>query len=253
MFCKKCGKQMEENWSVCPECGEPVKESNMINVNDNENKKKKKKPIYKKWWFWVVIIVLGSMLMFGGEDDSETNDTNSDIKTESAETADDKAESTETTNTEKSVAVEKYKWIAQNADPEFTISEKSINFIKEHSNFFPGNESIQGAISDFVDEEITYAHLTKNMSKYGDKLISIYGEVTDITETEDGEITTVYVMDYDGNVYVLYYLGTLDNVFEGTYIFAYALPVAIITYENMGGFYTEAVVGAACYVEEPVS
>ncbi len=243
MFCKKCGKQMEENWSVCPECGEPVKESNIINVSDNGKNKKAKKPIFKKWWFWVVIIVLGSMLMFGGEDDSETNDTNSDIKTES----------TETTNTEKSDAVEKYEWIAQNADPEFVISEKSINFIKEHSNFFPGNESIQGAISDFVDWEITHAHLTKSMSKYGDKLISVNGDVIDIEESEDGEITYVHVVDYDGNDYVLYYLGSLDNVFEDTYICAYALPVAIITFENMGGSYTEAVVGAACYVEEPVS
>ena len=253
MFCKKCGKQMEENWSVCPECGEPVKESNIINVSDNGRNKKAKKPIFKKWWFWVAIIVLGSMLMFGGEDDRETNDTNSDIKTESTETADDKTESTEKTNTEKSDAVEKYKWIAQNADPEFEISEKSINFIKEHSNFFPGNENIQGAISDFVDEEITYAHLAKSMSKYGDKLITVYGEVVDINESEDGEITEVHVMDYDGNSYVLYYLGTLDNVFEETYIYAYALPFAIITFENMGGTYTEAVAGAACYVEEPVS
>lgn len=253
MFCKKCGKQMEENWSVCPECGEPVKENNIINASDNGNNKKVKKPIFKKWWFWVVIVVLGSVLMFSDGDESESNDTNSDTKTESTETVDTKTENTEITDTEKSDAVEKYKWIAQNANPEFVILEKSINYIKEHSNFFPGNESIQGAISDFVDWEITYAHLTKSMSKYGDKLISLYGEVTDIEESEDGEITTVYVMDYDGNVYMLYYLGTLDNVFAGTYISAYALPVAIITYENMGGFYTEAVVGAACYVEEPVS
>ena len=248
MFCKKCGKQIEEKWTVCPECGEPVKEGNLATVNDNGNSKKVKKPIYKKWWFWVVVVILGSTLLFGGEDDSETNDTNSDIKTESTETADDKTESTE-----KSDAVEKYKWIAENADPQFVIPDKSVKFIKEHSNFFPGNENIKGAISDFVDDQITYAHLTKNMSKYGDKLISVNGDVIDIEESEDGEITILHVLDYEGNSYMLYYLGTLDNVFEDTYISAYALPVAIITFENMGGSYTEAVVGAACYVEEPVS
>ena len=253
MFCKRCGKQMEENWSVCPECGEPVKESTITNVAENENNRKMKKPIFKRWWFWIIIIVLASVLLFGGGDDSELNNTNSDTKTESAEAEKTKTEDTEIKDTKENGAVEKYKWIAQNADPEFEISEKSINFIKEHLNFFPGNESIQGAISDFVDWDITYAHLTKSMSKYGDKLIWIGGDVIDIEESEDGELTTVHVVDYDGNSYVLYYLGTLDNVFEDTYISAYALPVAIITFENMGGSYTEAVVGAACYVEEPVS
>ena len=243
MFCKKCGKQLEDNWSVCPECGELVKESNVIDGGDKEKSKKIKKPIFKKWWFWVAIIALASAILFSGEDDSETKDTTSDIQTEKAQTGE----------IQKNDAVEKYKWIAQNADPEFTIPEKSINFIKEHSNFFPGNESIQGAISDFVDEEITYAHLAKSMSKYGDKLIWVGGDVIDIEESEDGELTTVHVVDYDWNSYILYFLGTLDNVFEDTYISAYALPVAIITFENMGGSYTEAVVGAACYVEEPVS
>lgn len=243
MFCKKCGKQMEDNWSICPECGEPVNESNGGNVVKNADIKKKKAPIFKRWWFWIIIVVLGSLFIFGVGDESESNDNTSNTKPESAEVAD-------AGNTD---AVEIYEWIAENDDPAFTISEKSINFIKEHPDFFPGSENIEGAISDFVDEEITYAHLTKSMSKYGDKLISIYGEVIDIEESEGGEITYIHILDYDGNSYVLYYLGTLDNVLEETYVYAYALPFAITSFENMEATYTEAVIGAACYVGELVS
>ena len=241
MFCKKCGKQMEDNWAICPECGEPVNGSNMENVVKDVDSKKKKKPIFKRWWFWIVIVVLGCMFMFGGGDESNEN------------TSETKSESAETTDTGNVDAVEIYEWIAENDDPAFTISEKSINFIKEHPDFFPGSEDIEGAISDFVDEEITYAHLTKSMSKYGDKLISVYGEVIDIEESEDGEITYMHIVDYDGNSYVLYYLGTLDNVFEESYVYVYALPFAITSFENMEATYTEAVTGAACYVGEPVS
>lgn len=24
MFCRKCGKELEDNWKSCPYCGEPV-------------------------------------------------------------------------------------------------------------------------------------------------------------------------------------------------------------------------------------
>ena len=234
---------MEDNWAVCPECGEPVNESNEANVVNNvdsKKQKKQKKPIFKKWWFWVVIVILGCAFLFGGEEESEMKDSDSETKTESVGTKD----------TEKTDAAEIYELIAENDDPAFTISEKSLNFINEHPDFFPGNENIEGAISDFVDEEITYAHLTKNMSKYGDKLISVYGEVIDIEESEDGEITYIHVLDDDGNSCVLYYLGTLENVFEESYIYVYALPFAITSFENMEATYTEAVTGAACYVGE---
>lgn len=41
MFCKKCGKEIDEEIKVCPYCGEKMG--------------KKKRPVYKKWWFWVLM------------------------------------------------------------------------------------------------------------------------------------------------------------------------------------------------------
>lgn len=243
---------MEDSWQICPECGEPVNESNVETPIKKEQDQKKKKPIFKRWWFWVVIVVLSSAILFSGEDTSEINDNTSETQ-ESKETTNEKSENVETSDKSDTGVVEKYKLIAKNNDPAFEISEKSIEFINEHPNFFPGSENIQGAISDFVDNEITFAHLTKNISKYGDGLVSVYGVVIDIEESEDGDVTYMHILDYDENSYVLYYLGTLEEVFEDSEVYVYALPFALTTFENMDATYTEAVVGAACFVGEPYS
>ena len=47
MNCKKCGKQIEDGFNNCPNCGESV-----------AAKTKQKKPIFKKWWFWLIIAVV---------------------------------------------------------------------------------------------------------------------------------------------------------------------------------------------------
>ncbi len=244
---------MEDTWMVCPECGEQVNGSNVESVIKNEQNKKQKKSILKRWWFWVIIVVLSSTILFSGEDTSEINDNTSETQTESKETSDEKSGNTEVADKSETDVVEKYKWIAKNDDPSFEIPEKSIEFMNEHPNFFPGSENIQGAISDFVDEQITFAHLTKNISKYGDGLVSVYGVVIDIEESEDGDVTYMHILDYDGNSYVLYYLGTLEDVFEESEVYVYALPFALTTFENMDATYTEAVTGAACFVGEPYS
>ncbi len=43
MFCKNCGKEMDEKAVICVSCGHAVE-------------KKEKKKFYKKWWFWVIIV-----------------------------------------------------------------------------------------------------------------------------------------------------------------------------------------------------
>lgn len=50
MFCRKCGKELEDNWIQCPYCGE--------SVNEKSEVEKKRQPIYKKWWFFGIIIVI---------------------------------------------------------------------------------------------------------------------------------------------------------------------------------------------------
>ena len=106
-------------------------------------------------------------------------------------------------------------------------------------------------MSDYVDYEVTYQHITKSPSKYNDKLISVSGTVIDCyeEECEYGTITYVQVVDdYNGSSYCLYYWGSLENVFENNWVWGYMLPFDVTTFDNMGGYRTEAVVGAACYI-----
>lgn len=220
--CKVCQADIAANAKVCPQCGA-----------------KNKKPIFKKWWFWSLIIIVVIVV-------AATSSGGGDTKTSSQPSPNSSVSASESVA---QAAAEKYKLIAENDEPPFTISEKSIAFINEHKDFFPGNSDNKGAISDYVDQDITYAHLSKNISKYGDKLISIYGEVVDIEESDDGSLTYIHIMDYDYNSYTLYYLGSLDDVLEESEVYAYALPLDITKFENMNAQYTEAVVGAACYIE----
>lgn len=148
--------------------------------------------------------------------------------------------------------------IAENGNYPFTVSETSIAFIDAHPEYFPGNAKIQGAISDYVNEEADYQHVAKNPSKYQDTLMNITGDVIDIKESDiDGQTVTAFHVynEYDGRSYMVYHLGTLENVFEGSWVWAYVLPFDMISFENMGGGYTEAIACGSCYVggdAEPV-
>lgn len=70
VFCEKCGKEVQEEWAVCPQCGTSLREE--IPVAQNKVAKKKK----PKVWMWVIIgiiavSILGALAL--GIDDSETN------------------------------------------------------------------------------------------------------------------------------------------------------------------------------------
>ena len=43
MFCKNCGKEVDDKAIICVNCGTSLKP---------------KKPIFKKWWFWVIVVFL---------------------------------------------------------------------------------------------------------------------------------------------------------------------------------------------------
>lgn len=54
MNCNNCGKEVQANWNICPECG--AKLQNTVAVA-TQSEKNKNKPVYKKWWFWVLLII----------------------------------------------------------------------------------------------------------------------------------------------------------------------------------------------------
>lgn len=99
MFCKYCGKEVQEDWVKCPYCGKEIKEE-FIQGNyaseeyavpvagmngKNGNTQKKKKPIYKRVWFWILIVIVGfiGFVGFAALDGSDPEETE---KTETKET-----------------------------------------------------------------------------------------------------------------------------------------------------------------------
>ena len=90
----------------------------------------------------------------------------------------------------------------------------------------------------------------KNAENYTDTLVNVTGTIIECTEleTDYGIITYIHIStDYSDGDFCLYYLGQVD-FFEDDEVYVYALPFDVTTFENMGGYYTQAVVGAASLV-----
>lgn len=225
-LCKYCQTEIPKKAKVCPNC------------------RKKQGGIGK----WIIITVV--VFLFIGAMGSSEGDTNEGTSNNSGTIENSDGTNNSNTESNDTTIADKYKIIAEtNSAFRFEISDESVVFMNEHENFFPGNDNIKGAISDFVNWEADYSHLAKNINKYTDELCAVGGYVVDIEETDDGSLTFFQISSYDGHNYVFYYLGTLDEVFEETEVYVYALPLDMVTFENIGGYYTEAVVGAACFVQ----
>lgn len=78
MFCKNCGKQIDENASFCPSCGTPVQKDpeKPQTLYEMHKSSKGKKPLFKKWWFWVIVVILLIAIVqsFGNKADTNSND-----------------------------------------------------------------------------------------------------------------------------------------------------------------------------------
>ena len=54
MKCNNCGKEVQTNWKICPECGIRL---NNVAIPIAQDEEIVKKSLYKKWWFWVLVII----------------------------------------------------------------------------------------------------------------------------------------------------------------------------------------------------
>lgn len=76
--CSKCGKEISDKATICPNCSCSIIIGNEHNSYENDNVFEEKKSktgvkFYKKWWFWVIIILLA---IIGCTDDTENNTNN---------------------------------------------------------------------------------------------------------------------------------------------------------------------------------
>lgn len=223
--CKVCGAQIASNAKNCPQCGAKVKKS-----------------LLKKVLIAFVVVFAISIAFSMGSDDS----TSSNSKLESTpQVTNNDVISNETQENEK---VKIYQYLGENESLPYIVTDNAVAFINEHPDLFPVATGLESSTSEFIDSTISFAHLSKNIAKYGSNLMNISGYIVDIEEAPDGSVTVLQIMDYDGNNYMLYYLGVLDDVLEEMEVNTCVLPMDIVTFENMSGAYTEAIVCAACFV-----
>lgn len=118
MYCKKCGNQVEEIMTSCPNCGENMDaqqsslayEQAMLNIIN-------KKPVTRKWWFWLIIIVV-VFVFFIAVSGSNDDDSKTTEKTEAEITQEQKTDeiTTEDPNYRENCVSIAYKDIARMPD-----------------------------------------------------------------------------------------------------------------------------------------
>lgn len=61
MYCRKCGKELQDDWKLCPNCGTPTSDQTSDPADgsvENLEKEPSGKKIWKKWILWLMIILL---------------------------------------------------------------------------------------------------------------------------------------------------------------------------------------------------
>ncbi len=265
MFCKKCGKEIQEDWTVCPNCGAEIKEmkgekketkEGFQNVSNNTDKKKKKSFSKKKLIaiIAVLIIIIVGLSTCGNSETSEPEK----ISEENQENMDDTAnledgndnDTADNENLEYTVP-ELYTVLQDNEVAPYELNENALQFLTEHEDCFPTTNYEQ--ISGLVDTSIEYRHIEKNASKYGDKLMEVPElYVMSIEEEEIGNsiFTTIQSIDVDENIYYIYYNDSLEDVFKEDVIKVDILPLGVTSYDNVSGGTTIAIIGAGSYIEK---
>lgn len=61
MYCRKCGKELEDKWKVCPYCGEAVN-AGVPAAETSETIKTAK--FYRKWSFWIAVVLVCIIAVF---------------------------------------------------------------------------------------------------------------------------------------------------------------------------------------------
>lgn len=274
MFCPNCGKEIPDDSTFCQECGlslrtMPGSQGGSSGEGAPPRKRRKLPFIIGGAGVLLVVILVIAFRAGGSDTSSNTGDVSGTVNLDDTSPTDTnrtggnptEGEGASQAATDGMTIADRYSLVGESLTDEnskFTLSEDSIKFMDAHPDFFPGSESNLDAILAEVDPEVGFPQVHKNPAKYDDTLMAVSGLVIDCRELEYdfGTVTYIHVLDeVDEYSYCVYYLGTLDDVVDGCYVSCYVLPFGVITFKNLEGTNTLAVVGAACYcsLEEGVA
>lgn len=242
-YCKVCGSQHDERADFCPECGAKIVGNTAGAISDRtvtqgtyQGTLPKKKG-HRGTTIGVIAVIIVVIIFFArvlGSDDTGGRDIKADNEEEWTGNR----------------MVDIYKMLQEYEGSPYTMSEGAESFLLEHEELFPASEGSD--MYSFVDVNMEYKHIEKNIDKCSENLFidfSMY--VLTISEEYMGKgecITTLQVMDDDGNNFMIYILDEVPNVYEGDLVGVCGLPLGLTAFDNVGGGTTRAVVLAGCAV-----
>lgn len=222
-----------------------------------ENEKKK---FFKRKSFWVVavIVVILFIAMSSGEDDSTSvnqvnNETASNVDNEATSEIADADSSEEDTDAVAEFTPAYFcEELQDNETEPYELSKKADKFLQDNPSLFPVKKKAK--IKKYIDYSIDYRHLTKNSSKYGDKLMALEGAYVISCKEENIDdntvITELQLVDSDENSFIVFYFGELSDVLEEDSVDCYGLPLGTTSFDNVSGGTTLACVLAGSYIKK---
>ena len=124
------------------------------------------------------------------------------------------------------------------------------SFLSEHDQLF--FEHNIDDYSSFLDEEFSYKKFEKNPAKFGNKLIDLKRlQVVQISEVKYSEylpVVTTIIASNTNDIYWIYYIGGCDDVYAGSTIEAYLLPLGYGSYTTLLGTSRTAMAAAAAMI-----
>lgn len=134
----------------------------------------------------------------------------------------------------------------------FNMNSSSKSFVEEHPDLFPATtEQASTEVDALIDPSIGYPQIEKSLTSVQGKLClrenTYVIQVGEINE-RGSVITTLLVGDENGDYFYIIYNGSLPDVYSDMYLDFVGLPIAITSFDNIGGGVTNTAVIAGSSV-----
>lgn len=133
------------------------------------------------------------------------------------------------------------------------MTQQTYDYITSHANQFPAKTSAdKQEVKKAVDSSVTSRHLFKNVAPYLDTMVTVSGNVIEVSEEESemGTVAFVHLMDEYDNSVTGVYLGSTGDLLDGDDVTVRGVPVTTYSFENVGGGTTNAVMLALSTVQK---
>ncbi|GAA6376474.1 hypothetical protein I230019B6_18340 [Firmicutes bacterium i23-0019-B6] len=221
MFCKKCGKEIKEEWSVCPNCGEKISENQPKNSINEKGKQKKKKPIGKIIIIVIVIIVIWSVL--NSEDNSSKDEEGYNATNQEVILSDAFKESSEEETDSNNESADIIKYLdMRNDEDETPVHVSNVSLTQ---GIYSGMINIGWDITNNEEKDlktITFALLAWDQNKLPIEMHTTTGEDTYLIKMDGMNLAEGETQSVNGDIF--YNSATMKYV-----------EIVVINYEDFDG------------------